>query len=180
MSLDTFRAALGSKLGEVLTPELAAWLEENAFQRNAVSVLRTKIERLEHEICKLPQVDCPVRHFFASGLYGREITIRKGVTLTGAVHKVDNIVVVSKGVLELATPTGTVIVKAGDTMVCHAGSKNAATALEDTVWTNVFATDETDVEKLASLLTESTHEELLGGSKNPQLRIQAELNKLEV
>ncbi len=33
MSLDTFRAALGSKLGEVVTPELAAWLEGNAFDR---------------------------------------------------------------------------------------------------------------------------------------------------
>lgn len=33
MSLDKFREALGSKLGEVITPELAAWLENNAFDR---------------------------------------------------------------------------------------------------------------------------------------------------
>ncbi|MCY1165187.1 hypothetical protein D9M73_50870 [compost metagenome] len=33
MSLDSFRKALGSKLGEVITPELAAWLEANAFDR---------------------------------------------------------------------------------------------------------------------------------------------------
>ena len=33
MSLTTFREALGSKLGEVITPELAAWLEHNAFDR---------------------------------------------------------------------------------------------------------------------------------------------------
>ncbi len=33
MSLATFREALGSKLGEVITPELAAWLEDNAFDR---------------------------------------------------------------------------------------------------------------------------------------------------
>lgn len=31
MSRDTFREALGSKLGQVITPELAAWLEANAF-----------------------------------------------------------------------------------------------------------------------------------------------------
>lgn len=33
MSLENFRAALGSKLGEIVTPELAAWLEANAFDR---------------------------------------------------------------------------------------------------------------------------------------------------
>jgi hypothetical protein len=33
MSLQTFRAALGSKLGQTVTPELCAWLEENAFDR---------------------------------------------------------------------------------------------------------------------------------------------------
>lgn len=30
---DRFRTALASKLGEIVTPELAAWLEENAFDR---------------------------------------------------------------------------------------------------------------------------------------------------
>lgn len=33
MSLQTFREALGSRLGKVITPELAAWLEDNAFDR---------------------------------------------------------------------------------------------------------------------------------------------------
>lgn len=37
MSLQTFRAVLGSKLGEVITPELAAWLEANAFDRADLS-----------------------------------------------------------------------------------------------------------------------------------------------
>ena len=45
----------------------------------------------------------------------------------------------------------------------------AYVALEDSVWTNFFATDETDPDKLVELLTESTAEELLGGSKNKQL-----------
>lgn len=33
MSLQTFRTALGYRLGQVVTPELCAWLEENAFDR---------------------------------------------------------------------------------------------------------------------------------------------------
>lgn len=33
MSLEAFRTALASKLGQIVTPELAAWLEANAFDR---------------------------------------------------------------------------------------------------------------------------------------------------
>jgi hypothetical protein len=52
---------------------------------------RAKVEALEDEIAKLPQVDCPVRHYFAPGLYAREMTIPAGVTLTGAVHKTEHL-----------------------------------------------------------------------------------------
>lgn len=176
MSLETFRNALGSKLGEVITPELAAWLEETAFDRSQ----RARVQRLEGEMIRLPQVGCPVVHHFAPGIYAREIRIPKGVVLTGAVHRFDNLVIVSKGKLELATNEGSVIVQAGDHVTCRAGTKNVAVALEDTTWTNIFATDETDVEKLVEHLTESTHAELLGGKSNPQLLMQSELKRMEV
>jgi hypothetical protein len=64
-------------------------------------------------------------------------------------------------------------------MLCKAGSKNAAVALEDSVWTNFFPTDETDTDALVELLTEAKASELLGGSENKQLLVQAERNKLE-
>lgn len=180
MSLETFRAALGSKLGEVITPELAAWLEANAFDRGMlVRSMRAKVERLEATMCQSPPADCPVHHHFAPGVYARQVNLEKGTTLTGAVHKFDNLVIVSKGVLEIATLDGSKTVRAGDHLICKAGTKNAAIAIEDATWTNIFATDETDVEKLVEQLTESTHDELLGGSKNQQLLMQAELNKLE-
>lgn len=47
MSLATFREALGSKLGQVITPELAAWLEANAFEHFDLS----------HEPAKFGKVD---------------------------------------------------------------------------------------------------------------------------
>lgn len=118
---------------------------------------------------RAPQVDCPVRHYFAPGAYAREITIPKGTVLTGAVHKTDNLVILSKGKLMLATENGPVVIEAPHTLVCKAGSKNAATALEDSVWTNFFPTDETDPEKLVELLTESKADELIGGARNAQL-----------
>lgn len=130
---------------------------------------RERVERLEAAMLALPQTECPVRHHFAPGVYAREITIPKGTVLVGVVHKRDNLVVLSAGRLRLVTDDGTVEIAAPHTLLCRAGAKNAAVALEDSVWTNFFATDETDTDKLVELLTEATTEELLGGTKNKQL-----------
>lgn len=133
--------------------------------------VRARVHRLEKSMEALPQVECPIRHYFAPGLYAREITIPKGTVLVGAVHKQANLVVLSAGSLRLVTDTGTIEVHAPFTMNCKTGAKNAAIALETAVWTNFFAnpTDETDTDKLVEILTESKASELLGGRENLQL-----------
>lgn len=140
---------------------------------------RERVERLGEELKAVPQVDCPIRHHFAPGVYAREITIPKGTVLVGAVHKRDNLVVLSAGRLRLVTEDGTVEIAAPHTRVCKAGAKNAAVALEDSVWTNFFATDETDPGKLVELLTESKASDLIGGSTNLQLAANKAAEKLE-
>lgn len=130
---------------------------------------REKVDRLEEAILSAPQTECPVRHYFAPGVYAREITIPKDTLLIGVVHKRDNLVVLSAGRLQLVTDNGPVEIAAPHTLLCKAGTKNAAVALEDSVWTNFFATDETDPDKLVELLTESTADQLLGGANNKQL-----------
>lgn len=141
--------------------------------------MREKVLRLEKAMQALPQVECKVRNLFAPGMYAREITIPEGVVLTGAVHKTDNFVVLSKGRLQLVTESGPVEIAAPHTMVCKAGAKNAALALEEAVWTNFFPTTETDLEKLVEMLTESTADELLGGCKNKQLLQSGRMQELE-
>jgi hypothetical protein len=130
---------------------------------------REKVNRLEDALRSVPQVNCPIRHHFAPGIYAREITIPKGTVLTGAVHKQESLVVLSAGRLRLVTDDGTVEISAPYTLTCKAGAKNAALALEDSVWTNFFATEETDQDKLVELLTESKASDLLGGDTNQQL-----------
>lgn len=129
----------------------------------------------------MPQVECPVRHYFAPGLYAREMSIPAGATVVGAVHKTENLIVVSMGRLVVVTEDGTREVVAGDTLTCHVGMKNAVTALEDSRWTNFMAnpTNETDPAHLVEIFTESTACELLGGSRNKQLAADAVNNKLE-
>lgn len=126
------------------------------------------MERLVRELTKLPQVACPVVHRFAPGMYAREMTIPAGTVILGAVHKTDHLVVISSGRLKLVSGDDATEVEAPFTFTCRAGVKNAVVALTDVTWTNFFPTTETDVDKLVSVLTESTASELLGGENNAQ------------
>lgn len=146
-----------------------------------VVTMRQKVDRLEESMYILPQAECPVRHYFAPGMYAREITIPKGVTLVGAIHKSENLAILSKGKLELVTDAGTVTLEAPCTVMVKPGTKNAALALEDAVWTNFLPNpdNETDTDKLVEVFTHSKASELLGGKDNPQLLENARLQALE-
>ena len=142
---------------------------------------REKAERLEAALLALPQVDCPVRHHFAPGLYAREMSIPQGVTVTGAVHKTEHLIVVSKGRLRISTEGGWRDVVAGDTLTCKPGMKNAVYALEDSRWTNFLPNPDniTDTDKLTELFTESKACELLGGADNKQLLANKAAERIE-
>lgn len=131
--------------------------------------VRQRVLAIERRIQKVPQINCPVRHYFIPGMYAREISIPAGVALTGAIHKQISIVVLSAGRMRLATEDGEIEIAAPFTMICNPGAKNLAVAIDNCVWTNFFVTTETDLDKLVSDLTESTASEMLGGANNKQL-----------
>ena len=142
---------------------------------------REKAERLERALLALPQADCPVRHYFAPGLYAREMTIPQGVTVTGAVHKTEHLIVVSMGLLRVSTEGGWRDVAAGETIVCKPGMKNAVHALENSRWTNFLPNPEncTDTDKLTEFYTESKASELLGCADNKQLLANLAAERIE-
>jgi len=159
-------------LGQVLTPEIACALEMAGAAAASPFAKGGKVDRLAASMIGLPQADLPVRHHFSDGIYAREITIPKGVVLVGAVHRLQNMAILSKGALELVTDTGTARVQAGDPpIVCRPGRQNAALALEDSVWTNFFPnpSNETDPDKLVEMVAFIKASEILGGSENVQL-----------
>lgn len=131
---------------------------------------RQKVERLEAEITKLPQIDCPIWHHFAPGLYARKMLIPKGTVLTGAVHKTEHLCIVS-GDIEVTTDDGVRRITDQHMVISSKpGAKRAGYAHEDTFWTTIHATNETDLDKLVEELTESKNSELLGGPENKQAK----------
>jgi len=114
--------------------------------------MRAKLQRLESEMLKCEQVEIQVKHIFSEGLYAREIFIPKGTLLTGKIHLTEHLNIISQGDISVLTEHGMKRIKAPCTIVSSAGIKRAGYAHEDTVWTTIHATNETDLEKLEAEL----------------------------
>ena len=98
-------------------------------------------------------VEFEKRHFFAEGVYARELTIPAGVCLVGRMHKQSQINIISKGDISVLTGSEVLRIKAPYTLVTPPGVKRAGFAHEETVWTTILGTDETDPDRIYELLT---------------------------
>ena len=97
----------------------------------------------------------PLRHQFAPGVYLREITMPATHVVVGRVHKTSHFNIISKGCVSFWMPGHAVqTVTAPYTFVSEAGAQKVLYIHEDTVWTTVHPTDETDVETLENILAE--------------------------
>lgn len=121
--------------------------------------------RLEEKMLDMPQFEIEPVHRFSDGLYAREITIPKGCLLTGKVHKTVHLNIISKGDITVWTEEGMKRVQAPFTMVSKPGTKRVGYAHEDTVWTTIHGTHETDLDKLERDLIESDMIEYQGAPK---------------
>lgn len=121
---------------------------------------RDAILKLENSMRAEPQVAIVPRHYFAQGVYAREITIPAGTIITGLIHRQSQINFCLRGKIAIVTEQGEAIFQAGDTIVSPPGTKRAAVALEETVWTTVLGTELTEVEEIEARLVCQSFEEL--------------------
>ncbi len=124
---------------------------------------RAKIMALQDIMAQMPQLDAPVTHHFAPGNYAREIFLPKDMVVLGKIHNHAHINVISKGEVHVVTEFGTERYKAPHTFVSEPGTKRCVIALEDTVWTTIHPTDETDLEKIEEQVIAPSYELLLEG-----------------
>lgn len=120
-----------------------------------------KLFIIEDELKKRPQVEIPVKHYFSNGVYVREMTAPQGSLIIGKMHKYSQVNIVVKGDISVLTETGWKRLKAGDTFESPAGIKRAGYTHEETVWTTICGTQETDIDKVEDALTISSYQEYL-------------------
>ena len=146
-----------TSLGE---PGLVRFFEasENAEGAIALATPRDRIAALEKVLKAMPQAEITLRHHFAEGVYAREGDIPAGTWFVGRVHHKAQINIISKGAILVLTESGPLEMRAPFTMVNPPGAQRAAYALEDTVWTTIIATDETDPDLIFQTYTSPTYE----------------------
>lgn len=120
------------------------------------------VDQLEAAMAAFPQRPIEPVHRFADGLYAREITIPAGTLLTGKIHRTRHLNIVSKGEISVWTEGEPVRrIRAPFSFVAEPGTRRVGYAHEETVWTTVHATRETDLERLEAELIEPHENPLL-------------------
>ena len=120
-----------------------------------LSTQRTKLEAMLPELRALPQLDCKEKHYFGPGLYVREVTMPAGAVIVGKPHKTEHLCVMLQGHMRVKGEDGEVVeLKAPTTFVAKPGRK-VAYILETVVFQNIFATEETDIEKLEHMFIDT-------------------------
>lgn len=116
---------------------------------------REKIAHLVQEFGTLPQVECPLQHYFAPGVYIREIFMPAGSIVIGKIHKTEHFNIIQRGAVSLIGEDGSrQVLRGPHTFVSKAGVQKVLYIHEDTVWSTVHLTDERDLDKLEAMLIE--------------------------
>lgn len=146
----------------------------------AVMEFDQKVEMVESEMLKMPQVECPVEHHFGPGLYIREVRLPAGSAVIGHHHKTEHLNTLVQGRLLIINPDGSrTVLSAPYTFVAKPGRKVVYT-LEDVVFHNIFATDETNIDILEDTYMAKSNSFLLNESMQKSLMdIEAEAHRVD-
>lgn len=121
--------------------------------------LKDRIDAIQARMAEEPQVEIPVKHTFAGGVYAREIFIPKGTVVIGKVHLTEHLNIMPQGDLTFLTVDGPKRLVAPATFASPPGTKKVAYANEDSIWINVHPALSTDPEILIDGITVGTYAE---------------------
>lgn len=140
-----FQQLVAEKTGGPVTKELTPF----EIRAKICEVEAQMEEAVDNELMINTADSYPIKHTFAEGVYIREMSIPAGHLIVGKIHKHEHVNFISKGRVTCITEGGGVEeLVAPITMVSPAGTKRLLFTHEDTVWTVVHVTNETDVEKI--------------------------------
>jgi hypothetical protein len=126
---------------------------------------RDKIFALEAMMKEQPQVECPIVEYFSHGVYAREVHIPAGALVTGEIHKLENLNILSQGEMSVLVGDQIQRISAPFAVVSPPGTKRIAFAHTDCVWTTIHGTFEKDTAKIKEIFIASSEEAYLEYTK---------------
>ena len=103
---------------------------------------------------------CRITHYFAPGVYAREMWMPAGCLITGKIHMTEHLNMLSQGKVSVSNSGTSRTLSAPHTFVSPVGTKRAIYAHEDSTWTTIHATDLLDPEEIEREIIAESFEEL--------------------
>lgn len=116
---------------------------------------RADIDHLQAVMAQMPQVALDTQHYFAGGVYVREMRCPAGSTIVGKVHKHPHFFILATGEMTVTgdgSPARLILAPA--IIASGPGVKRAGYAHTDCVCLNVHRTDKTDLDEIEFELIE--------------------------
>ena len=136
------------------------------YNDKAVEKSRDDILKLEATMREMEGYDeggkegCRIRHYFAPGVYAREMWMPAGYLITGKIHLTEHLNMLSQGKVSVSNKGESITMEAPYTFVSPVGTKRAIYAHEDSTWTTIHATDLTDPQEIEDEIIAESFEEL--------------------
>ncbi len=129
-------------------------------------ITREHILKFEKIMLNQPNADinavesCPLKHYFADGMYIREIFMPKGTIIVSKIHKKKHPYFVLSGRAEVITEKEVVLIEAPYHSLTEPGTKRVLRILENMIWVTVHATKETDLNIIENEIIAKSFDEL--------------------
>jgi hypothetical protein len=136
--------------------------------------VRENIMKLESVMLQMKEhhIEIEIKHYFAPGLYLREMMMPANSTVVGKIHKTEHICILSQGTVSVLTDEGIKTLTAPATIHSMPGIKRVLYALTDVVWTNIHHNpgNEQDLDKIEEIYIAKTFEEALAFNAPKQIK----------
>lgn len=116
--------------------------------------MNPSLQQLQTELAKLEQIELPTRHWFADGMYCRELFRPAGTVIVGKIHKREHFYIVLSGEVTVVSDGKRERIQAPRIIVSAPGTKRAVYAHVDSICITVHRTFETDLEAIERELIE--------------------------
>jgi hypothetical protein len=135
------------------------------------AISRDQILRLQEAMIPLESTQPDPTHFFAPGMYLRELTVPAGMLMVGKIHKHAHFLMVLQGRAEVQSEFGCMTVEAGHISVSPPGVKRVVLALEDTKFVTVHV-NPSNTQDLEIIEAEHIESEIKTLTTNTQEKLQ--------
>ena len=118
-----------------------------------------RVQAIEDWIKQQPQIDIPVNHYFAGGVYEREMIAPANSTFTGKIHLTEHLAKLISGTMTITDGDTAGTFTGPKTFISKPGDKRAGIAHTECVFSTFHAIDEQPIDDIEKALVVDTIEQ---------------------